>query len=441
MNFNLGLVGHPDINLKIKKTIERYFKKVTLQIVDIADEGDLDWGVRKVQRISRVCDGILYSTRDIHYIFNNRIDHSIPNIYIERSKENIYRALLQGNCQLGRDIRRVSVDSITYKEMAEVYLELGIDPKEECSIKIAKPLYTQRGFIEKVISHHLENYRYDNSLCITQLSSVRDALKKMGIEAVLLEPQRDQIVEGVNSLIFRAKPVGEGDSDQVAITINISNLKENLIIESSHHSVVLEYNRIMEEVFWFAERLEGGYSSNGSKSYTIFCNREAFEYETRHFSRLSILDSIAENQVVYASIGVGYGRNFREAIKNSVIASIRAGKERRNSAYVAYGAEKLAGPLLPSNEPGDYSSVVFDSRLEHIADSSSINIDTIYKINSALKECNSYTSSEIAQIIGITRRSANRVIEKLEEGGFVECISKKSNGSRGRPSRIVRFLF
>lgn len=441
MNFNLGLVGHPDINLRIKEIVEKHFKSLTLHIVGVTGEEDLEEGVKRVQRISRVCHGILYTARDIHYIFNNKLDHSIPNIYVEGSKGSIYRALLQGSYHMEADIKKVSIDSLTHREVGEVYEDLGIDSKRECSIKIITPSCIQRGFIKEVISHHLKNYRYDNSLCITQISAVRDALKKKGIEAILMEPQREQIIEAVNNLISRGTLGGERDSDQVAITINISNLKENLIINSSHHSVILEYNRIMEEVFWFAERVEGAYSSNGSKSYTIFCNREAFEHETRHFSRLSILDSIAENQVVYTSIGVGCGRNFKEAIKHSVIASIRAGKERRNSAYVAYEAEKLAGPLLPSNDVSDYSSVIFDSRLEHIASSSSINIDTIYRISSALKECNNYTSSEVAQIIGVTRRSANRLIEKLEKGGFVECICKKSNGSRGRPSRIVRFLF
>lgn len=441
MNFNLGLVGHPDINLRIKKIIEEHFKGITLHLVNVTDERDLEGGVKRIRGISRICHGILYSARALHYLFNNRLDHFIPNIYIEGSKGSIYRALLQGNYHMGKDIKKVSVDSLSYREMSEVYWDLGINPREECSIKIVKPSYTQKAFIEEVISHHLKNHRYDNSLCITQISNVRDSLGMAGVETVLIEPQREQIIEGVNNLIYRGSSERDNNSDQVAITINISNLKENLIINSSHHSVVLEYNRIMEEVFWFAERVEGAYSSNGSKSYTIFCNRKAFEYETRHFSKLSILDSIGENQVVYASIGVGYGRNFKEAIKHSVIASIRASKERRNSAYVAYEAEKLTGPLLPSNDPGNHSSIVFDSRLEHIASSSSINIDTIYRINSALKECNNYTSSEVAQIIGVTRRSANRIIEKLEEGGFVECICKKSNGRRGRPSRIVRFLF
>lgn len=245
----------------------------------------------------------------------------------------------------------------------------------------------------------------------------------------------------MNNLISRGSAVENRDFDQVAITINISNLKENLIINNSHHSVVLEYNRIMEEVFWLAERLDGAYSFNGSKSYTIFCSREGFEYESEYLSKINILDTIAENQVVYASIGVGYGRSFKEAIKHSVIANIKAANEKRNCAYISYEPDKLAGPLLPANESPELDSTVFDARLEQIASRSSINIDTIYKINSALKSGNNYTSSEVAQIIGVTRRSANRIVAKLEGSGFAEPMSNKSNGGRGRPSRIIRFLF
>ena len=441
MNFNLGLVGHPDVNLKIKKVIEENFNNVSLHVVDVVGEEDFTRGVKMIQRVSRVCNGILYTAKDIHAIFNNKLEHTIPNIYLENTRADIFRALFHGVYHLKADIKRVSVDSLSYREVVEAYSDLGIHNKEDCHIKIVKPNYTQNGFLKEVTSHHLSNFEYDGSFCITQITAVRDTLSRKGVKTVVLETHREQVIGKVNNLISRNSPIKNKAFDQVAITINISNLKENLIINNSHHSVVLEYNRIMEEVFWFAERVDGAYSSNGSKSYTIFCNRESFEYETDHFSRFNILDSIAKNQIVYAGIGVGYGRNFKEAIKHSAIASIRASNEKRNCAYVAYDPEKVAGPLLPSNEAAEFSSKVFDVRLEDVASRSSINIDTIYKINSALKTDNNYTSSEVAQIIGVTRRSANRILEKLEKNGFAESISKKSNGGRGRPSRIIRFLF
>ncbi len=441
MNFNLGLVGHPDINLKIKKIIEKHFNSISLYVVDVVGEEDLNRGVKKIKRMGRICNGILYTARDIHDIFNSRVDHTIPNTYVENTRTDLFKALFHGTFHLKTDIKRVSIDSLSHREVTEAYSDLGIDGECECHIKIVPTDYSQKGFLKEVLSQHMSNYKYDGSLCITQITAVRDALVSRGIKAILLEAQREQIIERVNNLISRSSAIKKIDFDQVAITINISNLKENLIINNSHHSVILEYNRIMEEVFWFAERVDGAYSFNGSKSYTIFCNREGFERETDHSSRLNILDTIAENQIVYASIGIGYGRTFKEAIKHSVIASIKAEKAKRNCAYISDDPDRVTGPLLPSNETPGLDGTVYDARLEKVASRSSINIDTIYKINSALRAGNNYTSSEVAQIIGVTRRSANRILAKLEENGFAESTSSKPSGRRGRPSRIIRFLF
>ena len=203
--------------------------------------------------------------RDIHDIFNNKLDHTIPNAYLENTRADIFKALFHGAYHLKADIKRISVDSLAYRKITEAYSDLGIDGEKECHIKMVKPDHTQRGFLQEVISQHLSNYKYDGSLCITQITAVRDALVKKGVEAVLLETHREQVIGRINNLISRGSAVENKDFDQVAITINISNLKENLIINNSHHSVILEYNRIMEEVFWFAERLDGAYSFNGSK--------------------------------------------------------------------------------------------------------------------------------------------------------------------------------
>ena len=59
------------------------------------------------------------------------------------------------------------------------------------------------------------------------------------------------------------------------------------------------------------------------------------------------------------------------------------------------------------------------------------NILKIYNIDET-------TSKELSQLYGITLRSMNRIISKLEENGYVEIIGKKKLSKKGRPSRILR---
>ncbi len=441
MNFNLGLVGHPDIISKIKKIIEDHFDKINIYPIDIVDESQIKKGIKSVEKLFKKCDGILYSAKDIYYIFNNKITHHLPNTYIERCFSDVYKALFDGVYHQEVDIKKVSIDSLSYDEIIEAYRELGIHSKKECSIKTIRSNYTISGFIEKAIRDHINNYNYDKSFCITHFTSIRDYLKKKGIKVALIEPNTREIIKKVNKLISKKTPTHNNNSSSVVVTITISNLKENLIINNSQHSVILEYNRIMEEVFWFAERIDGAYSINGHKSYTIFCSSKDLEDETNNLLNLDILNSIARYDIVYGSIGIGYGKNFKEAIKHSIIGNIRSTNEKKSSAYIVYHQGKIVGPLLSTNDRASRRERIFDIKLEQISSKTSININTLYKIHSALKTSNSYTSNEVAEILGVTRRSANRILGRLEYHGFIENISLKSNGGRGRPSRIIRFLF
>ena len=47
------------------------------------------------------------------------------------------------------------------------------------------------------------------------------------------------------------------------------------------------------------------------------------------------------------------------------------------------------------------------------------------------------TSEELATRLGITIRSANRIIVQLEEAGCVTTVGKRSTG-KGRPARVIK---
>jgi transcription initiation factor IIE alpha subunit len=48
------------------------------------------------------------------------------------------------------------------------------------------------------------------------------------------------------------------------------------------------------------------------------------------------------------------------------------------------------------------------------------------------------TSRELAQLYGVTLRSMNRILSKLEDHGYIEIVGKKKLSKKGRPSRILR---
>ena len=51
---------------------------------------------------------------------------------------------------------------------------------------------------------------------------------------------------------------------------------------------------------------------------------------------------------------------------------------------------------------------------------------------------NRFTSGELAEEFGNTRRSMNRIIEKLEKAGFASVDGTRMMSDTGRPTRIIK---
>ena len=66
----------------------------------------------------------------------------------------------------------------------------------------------------------------------------------------------------------------------------------------------------------------------------------------------------------------------------------------------------------------------------------------INKIKSIIKkkEKNSFTSSELSELLNITERSTNRIIKKIIESGYASVEFENSPGA-GRPRRKPQFNF
>ncbi|MGL5347499.1 MAG: winged helix-turn-helix transcriptional regulator, partial [Peptostreptococcaceae bacterium] len=65
------------------------------------------------------------------------------------------------------------------------------------------------------------------------------------------------------------------------------------------------------------------------------------------------------------------------------------------------------------------------------------------KIESIIKQYNitTITPNELAEFCGVSTRSINRIITKLEDKGYIRIVGKKTNTSNGRPSRLIEIDF
>lgn len=81
-----------------------------------------------------------------------------------------------------------------------------------------------------------------------------------------------------------------------------------------------------------------------------------------------------------------------------------------------------------------------DAALLAIAHRTHINLHTLQKIRELQEEEKTLTSRSLAKALDTNIRNANRIVAKMDEGGYLVIVGKQSTG-KGRPERVFKFSF
>ena len=443
MRYIIGLVGHPDTNKDVKAEILSHFDNVDVLDIEVTRDADIEQNKIRTDQLEKRCMGILFTDREIYQLFYSRTRLRANSAYLEDFKSEILITLFRAYRREDMDIGNISIDSIGYDEVRALYHELGLMEGEEPQILTIPFELSAMDSAERITAFHRENHRKFGSTCITFFTESRKRLEEEGIPVLKVGINRKELVDRVNELVSQRQLSSGTRGDRVAILIMLSGLKEHLILDNSEHNVLAEYNRISEAVFWFSEKIDGAYIPNDQRKYIIFCEKERYERETGFSSHIEVLNEISKKNYFLCHMGIGYGAGDREAIKNATIAQIRSAREKRSSAYIVYGRDDVIGPIIPSTEPHAGSPTIYDPRLNEIASRAQVSINTVYKLSGLVRRSGErdFTSRDIADHLGITVRSSNRLFSRLRESGYVKLVGEKSTGEKGRPIRIFRFLF
>jgi len=443
MKYILGLIGHPNLNEDIEKIINKYFDNVTVYKIPIIDSKDINVIITRTSFIKNKCDGLLFTGEDIYQLFFSKTKTSLQSDYLDYKRTEIIKTLFRANISKSNSHCNISIDSISYKEVKSIYDELGINSEGKSQIITIPTDINDNNILENTTSSHISNHEQFDSTCITFFTETRDVLNKLNIPCYRVGINKNELIRKVSRLITKSDIPPTNNTNNIAIVITLSDLKEHVILENTEHNILTEYNKISEIIFWFSEKLNGAYIPNDQRKYIIFCNRDNYETVTEFSSQLEVLNKISTRNFFYCNIGIGYGENVREAIKHATIAQIRSTKERKSTSYVMYSKDKITGPLFPSVYNDKKNNPIYDVKLAEVAENSGININTIYKLHNHIVRTGEgeQTARNISTALGITTRSTNRLLEKLIRSEYIIIAGKKSLGGKGRPQRIFRFIF
>lgn len=434
----IGIVGHLDNIKRIQRVIDNSFSNIRGEPIEIHDMRQVQTTVNYLKEHINDFDGIIYTGKILYDIMNHRMHSQNPWVHLDNDESQLQRIFLEATLKQGLDITKISIDSYTEEMVQAIYSGFGYE-RGQYHARVSDIDIFHDSLIEDLVDFHKNHFlAHLGAIAITGISTVHKHLLADGVPSMLLISNENAIKNKLYDLLRKIKFKDMSVSQIVVISMEIDLDNEYDLTSENEYSVMLQKTQITEEVYKFAQRIQAAVVET-EKNYMLFTTRQILEFETNNLRELSILRSIHQKTSHTISVGIGFGITAREAKSNAVIGKNKAFKMGGHQCFVVYDRKRLeritAFDKVDENEP-----VVHELPFKEISEKSGVSINKIYQLKCLmdLYKKDTFTSLELAQEFGNSLRSMNRMIEKLEQAGYIEVVGSKIIGKAGRPSRILR---
>ena len=417
----IGCIGPSDSMALVREVAERYYPHIEL-IPYVEERLNDAW--KALDRCQEETEGILFTGIGVQEAAKARGEVTRPHEHIPRGGYSLTRALWQMD---RGDFQRISIDVVTEQVLADVVREFDIQFEKIYTM----PFDRHHGEDEYENRHiHLfESGRVD--AIISGFGAVYESLKQRGYPVFRLYPGGFQIRENMDHLLERIR-AGHLKSAGIAIQIvklagdPTLNQYDDLKREGEFSLALLEYARALQ-----------GSLFNRGKEFVIYSTRGAVDERMNmaHFGRIL---AWARQKYMGVFSGIGVGITAFEAEKSARKALANAKDVSENAFFIADG-DRMQGPLGEAAEL-TYPIRVADEKELKMAQRIGISPGYLSKIRALVSRTGktAFDADDMAACLGISQRSARRVLKKFVDSGHGNVSGKETVRQVGRPKNLVK---
>lgn len=422
----LGIIGS-------QATISAVTRAVSKHLGDVYPvPRPVDYGYQALAAATQLqkeglADAILFThPLDFHHTRTN-LTPILPWRFIPHSQAAIMVALLTSmSAHLVRP-RGISMDWEDATLFREVLAQVGLG---ETTLSQPTPSVLNAQDIQPLVRFHRDAHQSGQvSLCLTSREPVQRALVARNIPCHLLLPGAEAVIEQV----YRLRVMGLAHSRQQGKLAVIAVRFEYFFDDIEHFTAreweKLKYhNAFREHLHMTAQQMQAAVFASGTDYFYMVTTQEQLNLnflQNQAYLELLQFGRHAPERLIWAGIGVG--DSVLEARSRATMALNQSTADAQGHFHLVTDESQPANPLAQP-EPGVPPSPPILpiqgarlAKLRQILDTYGTTLD----------------AETLARHLGVTTRSANRIITQLEDAGLAHLVGTRTTG-KGRPARILQ---
>lgn len=428
----IGIIGPQTTATVIQQVVEKEFPEIQL-VFRCSEFYEESAAIAEAFQNERDVEGILFTGPTNYAYARKRLVPAIPWNYLPHSRTSVYQALFEAAVVYHSDLKAISVDRYEEDLLREVLDLAGLGESRILRAPFGEEEYD---FERKLREFHRTSYREGRvSVCVTSMEHICQPLRDEGIPCVRVYPAKEVVQEQLYHLQLLHLSAKENQGRLAVIAIHF-----DYIFDDERDLFLREWekmryqNEFKERVYSIAQRLEAAVFGDGLDQFFIVTTRNMLQNVFLKDNEHSKLLQFGQRSPQYRVwLGMGVGNTMLEARSRAAMALNHAIADRSGTSYLVEN-EGTSSPI------SSWEIHTEEYRLEQFARRTRLGLPTLRRLAQVLTQTDgSVTSEQLAQRLGITSRSVNRIVARLEEAGCVTTVGKQTSG-KGRPARIMKIL-
>ena len=428
----IGVVGPTWTNERIMRSLKMFpsFKPIVKTSNNIYDAPAF------TEELIEKCEVLLFSGFAPYSISKDKIPKHIPAHYVPVKGASLYRALYKLQKRV-KQIQKLSIDTLSLLEIEQIKKEIGEDfviLNYGENLSLAKT--------EEIIEFHEKSYRNHHADCIlTGLKIVSDRLTEKGIPNEWLRPTEEDIIVTLERALLSTEQRKKKESQFVFGIIQLENVDQIKRKSVSEQHIQRLFIEVQKSILDFVEIIEGHLTMLNGNEYMFVTTRGTFERVTEGYKYFPLIQELKKEHQVLISVGVGFGTSANEAGTHARMALMQAIDFGGQQCFIVNDNRRVIGPI-EKEAPITYPLHITDERLIKQAEKSSISPYYLMKVISIIdrKNVDTFTAHELASSLGVTTRSAHRILSSWLDAEIVEIVGIEKLQKKGRPRQIYKLL-
>lgn len=376
-----------------------------------------------------MCDVFLFTNELSYMLVKEKIKRKrVPTVVTPIDEYAILTSLYELKSKKESAFKKLSIDCAHKKYVEKLRNDLTMN---EQTIYTYSYEEQNKVNVDDIIDFHRQLW-HDGKIngVLTSNQDVAEQLKYENIPVHLIEIKQSDRIRAIEQAENMVK-LNKQTTHQVIVGhiqikgAHTGKTAPTTIIQNVHDMLLM-----------FGEQTNTSILLHSNDNFTIFGTRDLLNYIRSNFRTFPLLEKIKDMlpEHIIVHIGFGFGLTVKEAENNAHLSIEKCRENSDHCCYAVNERREILGPIgvkKEFNTSGLYEALIHKARLNN-----HLSYNFIQFITQRNNE--PFSSNDIAHYYKVTKRSAERTINKLLSSDIIKHVGEERPYFKGRPRKLFQ---